>query len=661
MSLLNSLLDCDELSKFESELKTNNNIDVTPVDLETFLYSKEYLGSNIKLSDRQLSILKAADNCDDNTNKHTEFVIQIGKGGGKDTCIIFIFARIIYKLLCMSNPLARYGLSQFDTIDLLNVAMSADQARDVFFKRLSNVVKNAGPMAYRQFGFDPEKHIRKTQIDFPKSIITYSGHSKEQSQEGKNYFLVVMDEVGGFALDKAQAIYDVMRSSINTRFPKVGKLFLISYPRYKNDFIQRKYNEAERFPNIYRTKGSTWDFNPLRKRNDFDVDYLKNPEKARAMYECEPDLSGEAYIKDSEKIKLIFSNKIEVPFDNLGRLKEGFKANPYHPRSYYVHVDLGLGRTDEEGFRASDVAAVAMGYKEDDIIYLVLQKIYVGAPGTEIQFQKIREDIVSLKRFRGFDIRMCTFDGFQCWTSDTKVRLLNGQVKTMKELSEYKDPFWVYSYDQEKGIVPGLAKPAKLNRSKTKIIKLTLDNGEELKCTPDHPIMTREGNYKQAKDLLVGESLMPLYTKQDDKYQRGYELVYNPKLNRYSYTYQHIAKVFNNRNSIGKNCCVHHKDFNKRNNDPTNLEILSHSDHSKIHKRTKEFRDAQSKRISELNKTMKFHLGKKHSKKTKNYLKDLSLKLWKDKEYIAKMADRDNGSGMTGRHHSEETKRKIRD
>lgn len=412
-NLLDNLLNSKEFIGLESEVRSKALVCEKPVDLKTFLYDKDYLNLNITLSDLQFETLMNADDYSKG-NKYTEGIIQCGKGGGKDLCIILIFARAVYKLLCIPNPLKEFGLAEFDTIDLLNVAISADQAKDVFFIRFKNLIRKAGYKAYRQFGFNPESDILQSKITFPKHIIAYSGHSKQESQEGKNYFLCVMDEVAGFLPHKAIMLYDVMRTSINTRFPGIGKLFLISYPRYKNDYIQRKYEEAVKFPNIFRIKAKTWEFNPLRKKEDFAADYEANPEKARAMYECEPELSGEAYFKDLEKLNAIFSNKeIENPIDEMGRYKSFFKRDPYKPKRYFAHVDLALGRIDEEGFRQGDVAALAIGHRESNDIIIDLQKIYEGEPGKEVQFEDIKNDILYIHNVLGVTLMKCSLDGWQ--------------------------------------------------------------------------------------------------------------------------------------------------------------------------------------------------------------------------------------------------------
>lgn len=57
------------------------------------------------------------------------------------------------------------------------------------------------------------------------------------------------------------------------------------------------------------------------------------------------------------------------------------------------------------------------------------------------------------------------------------------------------------------------------------------------------------------------------------------------------YYHRHIASVANGR-WIDKHEVVHHKDNDRKNNDPLNLEILTHPEHSKHHisERIKEFR-----------------------------------------------------------------------
>ena len=101
-----------------------------------------------------------------------------------------------------------------------------------------------------------------------------------------------------------------------------------------------------------------------------------------------------------------------------------------------------------------------------------------------------------------------------CLTGDTKIRLLDGTTKTLKELhdQEAKD-FWVYSVDASGNIVPGKADCVVLTKKNAKVLKVTLDNGKSFKCTPNHKCLLRNGTYVEAQELKAGDALMPLYTK----------------------------------------------------------------------------------------------------------------------------------------------------
>lgn len=112
-----------------------------------------------------------------------------------------------------------------------------------------------------------------------------------------------------------------------------------------------------------------------------------------------------------------------------------------------------------------------------------------------------------------------------CFTYNTKIPLLNGEVWELGRLAEEKfdEKFWVYSRDENGRIVPGLAHHPRKVRRVSEIMKITLDNGEVIECTPDHRFMLLNGEYKEVKDIEIGESLSPLYRRHNDK---GYEEIF---------------------------------------------------------------------------------------------------------------------------------------
>lgn len=101
-----------------------------------------------------------------------------------------------------------------------------------------------------------------------------------------------------------------------------------------------------------------------------------------------------------------------------------------------------------------------------------------------------------------------------CFTGDTQVPLVDGKSYTIAELAKSNKEFFVYSCTKT-GRVMAAKATAKLTRNNAQLIKVVLDNGEEIKCTPDHQFMLRNGEYQEAQYLTIGTSLMPFYSQTD--------------------------------------------------------------------------------------------------------------------------------------------------
>lgn len=192
-----------------------------------------------------------------------------------------------------------------------------------------------------------------------------------------------------------------------------------------------------------------------------------------------------------------------------------------------------------------------------------------------------------------------------CLTGDMTVKLLDGTYKTMKELSDSGEDVWVYSIDTTTGeIVPGLAEKPHLTGYRSDIVKITFDNGKTIKCTSNHKILMRDCTYKEAKDLIYGDSCMPIYYNCEKDGEKIYESIQNTrrgkgtikwdkkwKCNTKSIATHHMVYRHTNNfhEKLGKNINnVHHKDKNIWNNTPENLILLSKSEHMSKHPFSKE-------------------------------------------------------------------------
>ncbi len=125
-----------------------------------------------------------------------------------------------------------------------------------------------------------------------------------------------------------------------------------------------------------------------------------------------------------------------------------------------------------------------------------------------------------------------------CFTGDTLVPLADGKSYPLKELSRTQQEFIVYSCN-ERGKIVAAKGTAKLTRRDAELLKVVLDNGEEIKCTFDHQFMLRDGTYQEARDLKPGASLMPFYSKVD---RDGYTLIQQPYSERWQKAHWIIAR-----------------------------------------------------------------------------------------------------------------------
>ena len=116
------------------------------------------------------------------------------------------------------------------------------------------------------------------------------------------------------------------------------------------------------------------------------------------------------------------------------------------------------------------------------------------------------------------------------------------------------------------------------------MVKITLDDDTYMVMAPEHEIVMRDGTKKRADKVVVSESVMPFYRIKDihnEKKYKRYEQIYNPNSGKYEYTHRLIAREVEKGN-INHNT-VHHINFNKYDNTPTNLLWCDFNEHHKMH------------------------------------------------------------------------------
>ncbi len=213
--------------------------------------------------------------------------------------------------------------------------------------------------------------------------------------------------------------------------------------------------------------------------------------------------------------------------------------------------------------------------------YLALQSIFAENRIALIQLKLLETELVRLERNNVTGkIDHPPIDG--CFTGDTQVALVDGRnlsiLEIQEELSKNKS-LYVYTCNEATNEI----EPQKIKRAfftkRATVLKITLDNEKTIYCSNNHKFMLRSGQYVEADQLQLGMSLMPLYTKESKKGLCGYTLYFNPHDSKWHYAHRKFVN-----GHAGKNV-VHHIDFNKNNNNPDNLAIMTRSEHSALHNR----------------------------------------------------------------------------
>jgi hypothetical protein len=521
------------------EALQDNPFEETPVDVKTFVESPDYLGqpplSQIQYDiveamsqiyrKEDLQMLMGTDKGGQHYSKYTknEIILQLGKGSGKDFVSTVACAYVVYKLLCLKDPARYYGKPSGDAIDIINVAINAEQAKNVFFKGFKTKIEKSPWFGGK---YDPKVNS----IGFNKSITVYSGHSERESHEGLNLFMAVLDEISGFATEvgtgndqgkTADNIYKAFRGTVDSRFPDLGKVVLLSFPRYNGDFISKRYedvimekevierrhkfiineelpegpdNEFEivweedhiqsyKYPRMFALKRPTWEVNPTRKIDDFKIAFLTDIGDAMMRFLCTPTYSSDSFFKQKEKLEKCMT--LRNPIDNHRRFDPGFKPDP--EKVYYVHADLA---------QKHDKCAVAIAHVERWVNIQVIKDYEQVAPIVvvdavawwepkvegPVDLSEVKKWIINLRR-EGFNIGMVSFDRWQSFDIQQELKAVGMRTDTVSVAKKHYEDLAMMIYEER------IAIP---------MIPLLLDEMSELKIMKnnrvDHP-------RKKSKDL----------------------------------------------------------------------------------------------------------------------------------------------------------------
>jgi hypothetical protein len=491
------------------EVLKENQFDEIPVDAKTFVESADYLGQP-QLSLIQYEIVEAMSQIYRKEelqeifgsvagaqyfDKYTknEIILQLGKGSGKDFVSTVACAYIVYKLLCLKDPARYYGKPSGDAIDIINVAINAQQAKNVFFKGFKTKIEKSP-------WFAGKYNAKADSIEFDKSITVYSGHSERESHEGLNLLLAVLDEISGFASEvgtgneqgkTAENIYKAFRGSVDSRFPDLGKVVLLSFPRYQGDFISKRYEDviaeketiekkhlfimnedlphddpnnqfeiaweedtilSYKVPKVLALKKTTWDVNPTRKIDDFKLAFYTDLGDAMMRFACTPTFASDAFFKDKAKLEKVMT--LRNPVDNFRRFDESFKPDP--DKIYYIHADLA---------QKHDKCAVAIAHVDKWVNIQVIKDYEQVAPMVivdavawwepkaegPVNLSEVKQWIINLRR-QGFNIGVVSFDRWQSFDIQQELKAVGIKTDTVSVAKKHYEDLAMMVYEERVAI-----------------------------------------------------------------------------------------------------------------------------------------------------------------------------------------------------------------
>jgi hypothetical protein len=524
---------------FLDALKDNPFIE-TPVDVKTFVEGEDYLAQP-PLSSIQYDIVEAMSQIyrleelqqvmgtvagQKHHKKYTknELILMLGKGSGKDFVSTVACAYVVYKLLCLKDPARYYGKPSGDAIDIINIAINAAQAKNVFFKGFRTKIEKSPWFAGKYYS-------KADSIEFDHSITVYSGHSERESHEGLNLLMAVLDEISGFATEvgtgndqgkTADNIYKAFRASVDSRFPDVGKVVLLSFPRYPGDFISQRYDSvilekeviskshsfimndelpedmegnslditwdedtilSYKIPGVFAIKRPTWVVNPTRRIEDFKLAFYTDLGDAMMRFACIPTYSSDAFFKQADKVRSAMTTV--NPLDTNRRFLPNFKPDP--DKKYFIHADLA---------QLHDKCAVAIAHVDKWVNIQVIKDYQQVAPIVvvdavawwepkvegPVNLSEVKQWIQNLRRL-GFDIGMVSFDRWQSFDIQNELKQVGIRTETVSVAKKHYEDMAMLIYEDR------LAMPA---------IDLLFEELTELKIVKqnrvDHP-------RKKSKDL----------------------------------------------------------------------------------------------------------------------------------------------------------------
>lgn len=567
-----------------------------PVDIETFLKDKKYLGNGLINDEGKFTVfpfwvntLKQIFPDPLKPASYNTLALTGSIGIGKSFMAVLCMLYELYRMLCLKDPYVYYGLQPIDKITFAVMNITLDASKGVAWDKLQQLLQSSDWFLSKgtvrgdiNVEWSPSKNIELIAGSLSRHII------------GRAVFSAFFDEISfqpnqdvEKQKEKAKALVNTASARMQSRFMKGDKnptlLILASSKRteqsYMETFIEsKKQNESkttlvidepqwviredknssskfkvaignkflssevipltatENDVQLYRDRGFKVIDVPMGYYENFidDIDIALTDIAGISTTSSSRYLSGPriAAIKHKEFRNPFSSDTLEIgnnpedknqyyDFFDLESIDKTLLQYPL-----YIHLDMSISgdKTGLAGVWIRGKKPPVEGQPPSkELYYRTAFVVSIKAPkGYQISFEKNRQFIYWLKE-NGFNIKGISFDTYQsadmkqqligkgyeaetisvdrvkdniCLTGDSLIKTVDGYKKIEDVLPGDK----VYSYNL-------ISKEAEIKevyswentKDTDELIVIDTEDGE-IKCTPNHLILTQRG-YIEAKNL----------------------------------------------------------------------------------------------------------------------------------------------------------------
>lgn len=440
-------------------------------------------------------------------NGYNQFHLIVGQRAGKSVVSALIGSYVEHRMITLglNHPggFGGYlGITIKDPFEVTFLASTDSQSQDTIWAKYV-AVRTESPWFQRYCTWVTQEEAKQVAVEgmrpwtyretdkriwngHPRAHFIFNSlNSNAPGLRGRTRPAAFADEISHMeqsdSKHSATEIYRALEASLktvrqHTRFhgglPWLGLMASVSSPVSRTDKGWRLLNDAEKIPDMYARRWSTWEFNPMFPRKDFDNDFKKDPVGAARDFGASPPGTQHALIHDEvrwREASVDFDLKPRATFEVhevmtptghrmlAAKLKSAEIIRDRNPR--YIAADAGQN-FDAFAIACAHGEALDNGTRATVFDWVVR---VLPLPGTEVSFHSVFELFRDLRRY--FPIAAIEFDRWQSLQMIQQVRDLGLQAERKPSTKKDYMTFKLDSFSELVRMLPPLPSEYKGDRA----------------------------------------------------------------------------------------------------------------------------------------------------------------------------------------------------